>query len=471
MLLLTIAAAALRFGTLDVQSVWLDEAATISLVHRGLTGMLAHLGSSESAPPLYYLLIWAWTKVLGAGPLGFRSFSALMGALTVPVLYMAGRHASTRIGLWAAALATVSPALYYYSQEARGYALLILLNAAAFVVWLDAMQDATRKRLALWSGLSVLSLLTHYFAVFMFIPEAVMLIRRHGWRRLTIPVLPVIAVGIALVPLALKQRTGGQSDWIQTTSLASRIAQAPKQYLIGLYSPQEIVTALLAGLLAAGALALIARRAEEKEKQVARLVALVGIGALAIPLALAVTHIQDVFNGRNVMAAWSPWAVLIAIGVGAAGARRAGATLGVALCALSLAVIVAVNAEPGYQRDDWRGIASALGSATSGRVLVTGKNSELPLSVYLSGITTIRGRSAIAAEVDFLALRTERTGRSPTPPMVFTRPPPGFMPAGIQHTDTYAISRFVAYKAAIVVDTRTLRRLAGDAEAEVLAQR
>ena len=44
---LTAAGAALRFATLDVQSVWGDESATIALVHRSFSSMISHLSSSE----------------------------------------------------------------------------------------------------------------------------------------------------------------------------------------------------------------------------------------------------------------------------------------------------------------------------------------------------------------------------------------------------------------------------------------
>jgi hypothetical protein len=36
-------------------------------------------------------------------------------------MYLAGRRISTRVGIWAAALAVVNPAMCYYSQEARCY--------------------------------------------------------------------------------------------------------------------------------------------------------------------------------------------------------------------------------------------------------------------------------------------------------------------------------------------------------------
>ena len=186
---LTVLAAGLRFGTLDVQSAWLDESATITLVHRGLRGMLSHLSSSESAPPLYYVLVWAWTKVFGSSVVGFRSLSALIGTITIPVMYAAGREVSSRVGLWLAALATVSPIMFYYSQEARCYALLILFSAAAIVYWQRAMRAPDGRALALWSTMSVLALLTHYFAVFLFAPEAILLLRQIGLRRMRAPII------------------------------------------------------------------------------------------------------------------------------------------------------------------------------------------------------------------------------------------------------------------------------------------
>ena len=224
-LALTIFGGALRFGTLDVQSIWLDESATLLLVHRGLSGMLSHLGASESTPPLYYVAVWAWTKVFGSGPIGFRSFSALVGTITIPLLYLCGRQISTRVGLWAAALAAVNPAMYYYSQEARCYALLIMLSAAALLCWQRALEQPDGRRLWLWALMSALAVLTHYFAAFLFLPEAVILARRIGWRRAAPATGAVVLVGLALLPLAVRQRSDGKASWIEGASLANRLCR------------------------------------------------------------------------------------------------------------------------------------------------------------------------------------------------------------------------------------------------------
>jgi mannosyltransferase len=469
-LALTALAAILRFATLDVQSIWLDESATMILVHRGLSGLLSHLPSSESAPPLYYVLVWAWTKVFGAGVLGFRSFSAFVGTLTIPVMYLAGRRISPRVGLWAATLATFNPAMYYYSQEARAYALLILLSAGAFALWQRALQEPTARRLALWSGLSIFALLTHYFAVFLFVPEAVILARRLSLRRVALPAGAVVLVGMALVPLALRERADGKSNWIQSSSLISRLAQVPKQFLIGLYGPLEIYSTLLAGLLAAGAILLLVRRGNAREKQPARDVALVMIAALALPALLAVTHALDIFNGRNVMATWPVAAVLVAGGLGVARAGRAGALLGAGLCAISLLVIFGIDTTPGYQRDDWRGLARVLQAPAANRVIVAPEHGSSPLYIYMPSSQNLTTPSTAAHEIAFVALRTQRTGRAPKPPSVPTNPPPGFRLLGVRRTEAFAVSRFLT-KGYARVSVSSLRQMSGEAKADVFLQR
>src|SRR3990170_1990545 len=74
---LTVLAAVLRFGTLDRQSFWSDEAITVLLTRMDLGEMLSTVTETESTPPVYYLLVWAWAKVVGDGEIGLRSLSAI----------------------------------------------------------------------------------------------------------------------------------------------------------------------------------------------------------------------------------------------------------------------------------------------------------------------------------------------------------------------------------------------------------
>jgi len=468
-LALTVFGAALRFGTLDVQSIWLDESATLLLVHRGLSGMLSHLGASESTPPLYYIAVWAWTKVFGSGPIGFRSFSALVGTVTIPLLYLCGRQISTRVGLWAAALTAVNPAMYYYSQEARCYALLIMLSAAALLCWQRALEQPDGRRLWLWALMSALAVLTHYFAAFLFLPEAVILARRVGWRRIAPAAGAVVVVGIALLPLAVRQRSDGKASWIEGASLANRLAESAKQFLVGLYGPVEILTAAVAGLLALAAIVLLMRAGGREERLGGRDMALIAGTAIAIPALLSISHVMDIYDGRNVIAAWVPVAVLIAAGVGVARAPRAGAVIGGCLLAVSLAVILATNLIDGYQRDDWRGIARSLPAASAARVIVGPRFASSPIAIYRGPTAEVRSTSVSTSELAFVTLRTRNTGRSPTPALALTTPPRGFKLVAVKKGESFAVTTFRA-PTAVTVSAAALRSDYGDQEAELFRE-
>lgn len=150
---LTAGAALLRFPTLHTQSYWYDEAITVELVRQPFHAMLGALPHSESTPPLYYVLAWIWSQILGTGEAGLRSLSAAIGTATVPVTYAAGRQlVSRRSAFVAAALVAVSPFLVWYSQEARAYALLVLLGALSLIPLRRAVGPRAGGPLAAWAS-------------------------------------------------------------------------------------------------------------------------------------------------------------------------------------------------------------------------------------------------------------------------------------------------------------------------------
>jgi mannosyltransferase len=461
---LTVVAAALRFGTLDVQSIWLDESSTILLVKRGFFGMLRHLGTEET-PPLYYVLVWVWTKVTGLGTFGFRSFSALLGTATVPLIYVTGRRLSTRVGLWAAALATFNPALYYYSQEARCYALLVFFAAAAMFFWLRAFEDGDRRSLWMWSLMSALALLTHYYAVFIFIPQTLLLWRRHGLRPLLAPASGFVLTGIALIPLAAWQ-SSTYAKTLEPSSVPSRAAGAVKQFLVGLYSPLEIVSAVAVGVLVLGAL--IRLRDDEAKRRVAIPIAAMAVVAFLLPLILPITGIAGYsYEGRHLIAGWLPFALVVALGLDVSRRRLAASALGVGLCAISLAVVLAVNLSPAYQRDNWRDAARTVASVGTPAIVVIPERGFQPLHVYVAHLQLLKVPTVSPRVVEFVAMREKRTARTPLAPVVPTKPPPGFRLGGVKRTKSYAVSWFVATRATTVT-TSALESQSGPG-AEVLS--
>ena len=83
---LVAAGVAIRFATLGVQSYHHDEVITAGRVLAGSFGHMLHeVRVSESNPPLYYVLAWAWSKLFGTGEVGLRSLDQATARRTSPV--------------------------------------------------------------------------------------------------------------------------------------------------------------------------------------------------------------------------------------------------------------------------------------------------------------------------------------------------------------------------------------------------
>ncbi len=430
---LVLVAGVVRFATLHVQSYWYDEAVTVLGVLRpSLGATLAQVPHSESTPPLYYLLAWLWSRPFGTGEVALRSLSALFGTATVPAAYLAARALVTRrVGLVIAALVAFSPDLVWYSQEARAYALLVLLTTLALWLAVRAARRPTAGALAWWALVAALALTTHYFALVVIAPQAAWLAWRLRSRLVAAAIaLPVLTAG-ALVPLALRQARTGNSNWIVQYALAKRFEQAARELLAGPHMPASAV--LASGLVMVVGAALLALRAARDERAGALLALSLGVAALVLPL-LAAVLVKDAIDPRNLLVVWVPLALVPATGLGAERARRIGLMLTLVTCVLGLALIVAVNFVPRLQRADWRGAAATLGRPGAARIVLAPALGRPPLELYLQGARALHGSVAVE-EIDLLDWDHPSRGRPPAPL-------PGFARVAVAHVGTIWISRF-----------------------------
>jgi len=199
-LLVVLLAFGLRLYAIDRQDIWGDEAFSIWLSSQPLGQVVA--GGADTHPPLYPFALYVWLHLAGSTPLAVRALSALIGTLTVPVVFVLGRRAFGRpVGLLAALLAAVSPVLVYYAQETRMYGLVTLL-AAAPVYWAARILEGERPRGA-WLAYFLATLAaayTHYYAFFVVLAEnlvAILILLRHR-RRPTLARWLAVQAGLAL---------------------------------------------------------------------------------------------------------------------------------------------------------------------------------------------------------------------------------------------------------------------------------
>jgi 4-amino-4-deoxy-L-arabinose transferase-like glycosyltransferase len=458
---LTVLAAILRFSTLDVQSYWFDEAVTVGLVKSSFGHMLSSIGGSESTPPLYYAVAWVWSRVFGSGEVGLRSLSALAGTAFVPVAYAAGATlASRRVALTIAGLATVNPLLIWYSQEARSYALLLLLASLSFLLFVRMLNTPRTRTLVAWTVVSALALATHYFAGFMILPEAIWLLLRWPNRRQpAVAIASLLAVAGALVPLLLQQRRMELTSFITAQSIAGRVLRVPKQYLIGYDSPSDTVLGILAACLVAYGLWLAYARLVERERRAARICLVIALAGAGLPVLMALLG-ADYLDTRNLLGAWLPALLVPTLGFGARHSGRSGMLAALGLGAIALFVSIAVWANPRYQRDDNRGLAHALGPVTVPRaIVVTPVFAPTALGVYVQPYTIPRGAGVVVREVDIAALPVRGAGltQAATPPRTVppSPPAPGMTLVERRYTSTYTLLRYRA-PAPVFVSLATL---------------
>jgi hypothetical protein len=299
--------------------------------------------------------------VFGDTEAGLRSLSAVFGVVSVPVVFAAARElVGRRGGLAAAALVAVNPLLVWYSQEARAYSLLVLTSAIAFWMFARARTDPAPRRLALWGVAGAAALCTHYFAVFLLLPEALWLLgdRRSAlrWRLLAVSIVGV--TGLALTGLALSQRFHATS-WLVSIPLRARVTQIPRQLLVGFTPPAGHGALAIAGAAVLAAVVLIALRARGRERWGAGLAASVAAAGIVVPVILALAG-TDYLNTRNVIAALVPLSVALAAGLSASRAGPAGVAALLALVAVSVYLVAGVQGDPGAQRADWHRVSAAL---------------------------------------------------------------------------------------------------------------
>jgi hypothetical protein len=444
---LTVLAAALRFVTLGVQAYHHDEIVTASRVLRdGFWHAMEAVGFSESAPPLYYALAWFWTQLTGTGEFGLRSLSALAGVATVPVAYLLGLELrGRRTGIVAAALVAVNPMLLWYSQEARGYALLVLLTAVGALYFARALASDVRRDVRLWGIASALALATHYFAIFPIALEALWLLRRRG-REAFAGLWVVLLAGLALAPLAIHQMSLGHAEWIGDRSLGHRLWEAGVTFVVGetgdiIARPEVVMPALVPLLAVAAGLLLLAARGDRAERRAGGLMLALAAAGILVPLALAlIAPGKDYVIARNLLPALVPLLVAVAIGLTLRGARRSGPLVAAILVVYSLGFCVWASLSPVLQRPDWSAVAARLGEPEAPRAIVLWTLGAASLRYYLSTgsfqVQPSDGYAWSVHEVDFVSA-------GPAPPVPAQLLGPRFRQASYEQAGRLYVRRYV----------------------------
>ncbi|TDB67137.1 hypothetical protein EZE20_07220 [Arundinibacter roseus] len=154
--------------------------------------------------PVYYGFLWLWMKVFGLGDFAVRLLSVVFSTLGVGMLYLfVKRHLkSESLALLSAFIAAIEPFFVAYSHMARNYSLSFLLTLVATHVFLLIVEKLKTKSPArnlyiLYGFLLILSLLSHYLTLTVFLAHGIYVlfyVRFRQWFPLLLTVLASVGV-------------------------------------------------------------------------------------------------------------------------------------------------------------------------------------------------------------------------------------------------------------------------------------
>jgi len=368
----------LRAYGLAAQSFWHDEGLSLTVAQETWAEILR--GGGEYHPPLYHLLLGAWTRLAGVREFSARYLSLLCGVVTVALGAKLGSLlVGRRAGALGALLLAVSPVEVWYSQEVRMYALLGALSLASSVCLLRLLYGKGGRGLwAAYALLNIAAVYSHYYGALVLVAQAVWVLvytaRRRTWQLARAWGLAQVGLGLALVPwlplLWQQFRAQDATYWPGRMSLLD-LARAtwPGFMGAGLMVPEQ--TALCLAWLAAGlaALGLAVGLVRTPTRSAAALLAL----HVLVPFALmyAIVRGRPKYSPRYLLVVVPPYLVLA--GAGAAmllprALRRWHAWLRVGLAAVLMGALTIGSAlastnplrDSRFGRDDMRSVAHYL---------------------------------------------------------------------------------------------------------------
>jgi mannosyltransferase len=158
----------LRFYAIGTESLWRDEIFSIMESRMSIAGMVAQ----SNQPPVYFLLLNLWIRLFGTSEVTLRSLAAIFGTVSIILVYLTGSILFTRkVGLAGSFLFAISCFQIQYSQEVRGYSLLVLASLLSYYFFIKIIKQNKKQDYIFYLLANILLGYTHIFGVFIVISQ------------------------------------------------------------------------------------------------------------------------------------------------------------------------------------------------------------------------------------------------------------------------------------------------------------
>ena len=326
----------IRLGT---PSLWFDEAFTSDAVHRSPEWWV----DNDQYHVLYDSVARAWTSLAGTSELALR-LPSVFGAMAACALLvvLARKVFDGWVALVSGILLATSPFLVKWSQQARGYTLLLAVSLVATLALLRALERGTRGSWALY-GLAVsATVVWHAVAGLLLVPAHLVLIAQRRQKLLPHGALAAVIFVAVAVP------------WAATIAMRSTGAGVGMNWLTA-PTPAVVAHAVLdvSGAAGVGLVLAVVGLVVLRLGRRPDLAVWLGVWAFApFVLALLPSSVRPIFLDRFLIVAAPAFALLAGVAVTGIG-RRLGA-----LAAVAVVVATSLGLVAWYQtadRGNWRG--------------------------------------------------------------------------------------------------------------------
>jgi mannosyltransferase len=224
-LILTLATI-LRFHHLDFQSLWMDEIYTMNVSNpaNSFGTVISEVYQKEGFPYMYFILVKIFLGIFGYTGIVARSFSAILGIVSVYLIYKLGNEIyNKKTGLYAALLLSCSEFAIYYSQEARPYALYLMGTILVFYGFVKFIKNPNKRNAIIYGIFAGLLLNISFFGFIILFSQAFIILcyffMISNENKLSFIKNSIISGFIALIMFApnylkIKTLIGLKSGWI-----------------------------------------------------------------------------------------------------------------------------------------------------------------------------------------------------------------------------------------------------------------
>ncbi len=212
---------------LTAEPVSHDEPFTIYHAQFGFSELVGYLKNYNN-PPLFEIILHFWIKLFGISEGSVRVLPMLFSSASVVFIYLIGRDFfNTRVALLASLLFTFSTMQIWYAHDCRVYSLFLLLTLISFYLFFTLLKEGSLsgKRSLLLLIINALLIYAHYFGLFVWLLQGIILLAFHFrnkklWLRFT-----GIMLGASLLYLpqvfSLYERfsdSAGNGTWLKPPS-------------------------------------------------------------------------------------------------------------------------------------------------------------------------------------------------------------------------------------------------------------